>query len=96
LAKFNLFSLTKRQKAGWLLNRDSEKIWITKGEHKIVFNIRIETPEGLIFALYHKQKEVEVNAAGPEQATKNLSIKKAHELLGHMNEDMCRATCKAL
>jgi hypothetical protein len=38
-AKFNLFSLTKRQKAGWLLNKDSEKIWITKGEHKIVFNI---------------------------------------------------------
>jgi hypothetical protein len=38
-AKFNLFSLTKRQKAGWLLNRDSEKIWITKGEHKIVFDI---------------------------------------------------------
>jgi hypothetical protein len=26
LAKFNLFSLTKRQRAGWLLNRDSEKI----------------------------------------------------------------------
>jgi hypothetical protein len=38
-AKFNLFSLTKRQKASWLLNGDSEKIWITKGEHKIVFDI---------------------------------------------------------
>jgi hypothetical protein len=37
--KFNLFSLTKRQKDSWLLNGDSEKIWITKGEHKIVFDI---------------------------------------------------------
>jgi hypothetical protein len=99
LAKFNLFSLTKRQKAGWLLNGDSEKIWITKGEHKIVFDIQIETPEGLIFAMYHKQKETEVNAAGPagpEQATKKLTIKKAHVLLGHMNKDMCQATCKVL
>jgi hypothetical protein len=79
LAKFNLFSLMKRQKAGWFLNGDSEKIWITKGEHKIVFDIWIETPEGLIFALYHKQKETEVNVAGPagpaEQVKKKLTIK---------------------
>jgi hypothetical protein len=53
-----------------LLNGDSEKIWITKGGHKIVFDIRIETPEGLIFALYHKQKGDKVNAAGPEQVVK--------------------------
>jgi hypothetical protein len=46
LEKFNLFSLTKRQKAGRLLNGDSEKIWITKVGHKIVFDIQIETPEG--------------------------------------------------
>jgi hypothetical protein len=38
-AKFNLFSLTKIQKASWLLNGDSEKIWIAKGELKIVFDI---------------------------------------------------------
>jgi hypothetical protein len=30
LAKFNLFSLTKRQKDDWLLNGDSKKIWISK------------------------------------------------------------------
>jgi hypothetical protein len=53
-AKFNLFSLTKRQKDSQLLNSDSEKIWITKGEQKIVFDICIKTPEGLIFALYDK------------------------------------------
>jgi hypothetical protein len=92
--KFNLFSLTKRQKDSWLLNSNSEKIWVTKGGHKIVFDIRIKTPEGLIFALYHKQKGDKVNAAGPEQVVKKLLIKKAHELLGHMNKDMCRATCK--
>jgi hypothetical protein len=75
----------KRQKDSWLLNSDSEKIWIMKGEHKIVFDICIKTTEGLIFALYHKLKGAEVNAAGPEQMVKKLSIKKAHELLGHMN-----------
>jgi hypothetical protein len=57
-AIFNLFSLTKRQKDSWLLNGDSEKIWIMKGGQKIVFDIHIETPEGLIFALYHKIKEL--------------------------------------
>jgi hypothetical protein len=27
----------KRQKDSWLLNGDSEKIWIMRGRHKIVF-----------------------------------------------------------
>jgi hypothetical protein len=97
-AKFNLFSITKRQKDGWLLSGNSEKIWIEKGEHKIVFDIRIETPEGLIFAIHHKQKETggEINAAGPAKQVVKMSIKKAHQLLGHMNKDMCQKTCKAL
>jgi hypothetical protein len=75
-AKFDLFSITKRQKDGWLLGRNSEKIWIEKGEHKIVFDIRIETPEGLIFALLHKRKETggEINAAGPEKQVVKMLI----------------------
>jgi hypothetical protein len=80
-AKFNLFSLTKRQKDGWLLSGDSEAISIMKGGLKIVFDIRIETPEGLIFALYHKWNGDKVNATGPEQIVKKPSHKK------------CPATC---
>jgi hypothetical protein len=59
-ARFNLFSITKQQKDGWLLIGNSEKIWIEKGEHKIVFDIQIETPEGLIFAMHHKQTKLVV------------------------------------
>jgi hypothetical protein len=50
-AMFNLFSLTKQQKDGWTLHGDTNAIWIMKGENKIVFDIRIETPEGLVFAI---------------------------------------------
>jgi hypothetical protein len=83
-AKFNLFSLTKCQKDRWLLNGDSEAISITKGGHKIVFDIRIKTPEGLIFTLYHKRNGDEVNATGPEQIVTKSSHKK------------CPASCKAI
>ena len=88
-AKFNLFSLTKRQKDGWLLNGNSEMIWLTKGDMKIVFDIKIPTPEGLIFAMYHQRKEpAEVNALGQDKEEKKmkLSIQKAHQLLGHSND----------
>jgi hypothetical protein len=97
-ARFNLFSITKRQKDSWLLSGNSKKIWTEKGEYKIVFDIQIETPEGLIFALHHKRKETgkEINAAGPEKQVIKISINKAHQILGHMNKDMCCKMCKAL
>jgi hypothetical protein len=70
-AMFNLFSLTKQQKDGWTLHGDTKAIWILKGENKIVFDIRIETPEGMVFAININRKVAEeVNAVGTDQKKK--------------------------
>ena len=52
---YNLFSITKLLKLGWKLEGSDEKIILSKGPHKLVFDIRIETPKGVIFALYLKR-----------------------------------------
>jgi hypothetical protein len=50
-AKFNLFSITKRQEDGWILHGDRDAIWLTKEDKTIVFDIKIKTSEGLVFAI---------------------------------------------
>jgi hypothetical protein len=55
-ARFNLFSLTKWQKDGWKLHGDNKRIWLSKGNNMIVFDICIPTPEGLIFAMHFQQQ----------------------------------------
>ena len=48
--KFNLFSISKLQNNRWLLFRNKDKIWIKKGEHKVMFDIN--TPKGAVGAIY--------------------------------------------
>jgi hypothetical protein len=68
---------------------DSKRIWLSKGNNMIFFNICIPMPEGLIFAMHFQlQTSTEVNAASPEQP-KKTSIQALHDQLGHMNETMC-------
>jgi hypothetical protein len=54
-AAYNLFSLTARLEDGWKFHGDDEKIWIAKGHNKVVFDICIETKQGLVFAVTIKQ-----------------------------------------
>jgi hypothetical protein len=37
--KFNLFSLKKMQKEGWLLNGNQDAIWLTKGDNTVIFDM---------------------------------------------------------
>ena len=53
--KFNMFSLLKMQMNGWALHGNDKKIWITKGENIITFDI-IPTNKGLLFAMYFRCK----------------------------------------
>ena len=72
-----------------MLDGDSKVVWLTKGKHKIVFDIKIKTPKGDIFAMYVKRKvkdEREV-AAVVSKKKKPISAAKAHSILGHMNEE---------
>ena len=54
---FNLFNIIKRLKEGWLLGRNVEVIWITKGNKKIVFYINVETPKDVVFAIFKEKQE---------------------------------------
>eukprot|EP00957_Ditylum_brightwellii_P132373 10094246-Ditylum_brightwellii.AAC.1 len=95
---YNLFSITKCLKNGWSLHSNNKKIWITKGQQKVVFNTQIPAKEGLIFAVYINGKHnTEMANAGTEvQRDFCLNINKAHGLLGHADEERCRAAAKNL
>ena len=49
-AKYNLFSLTKQLEDGRVLIGDRNALWISKGEVRIVFDIKVKTPKRAIFA----------------------------------------------
>jgi hypothetical protein len=89
---FNLFSLTKMMKQGWTLGGDKiAGITLTKGEQTLKFDMPIETPKGVVYAMYMRRTEV----AAPAMPT-TMSIAKAHSLLGHQSEDATRKTAKHL
>ena len=59
------------------------------------FDIRIETPEGLFFAMYMQRGETEVGIVGTDKV-KKISEQVAHGRLGHMSSDESRHTMKLL
>eukprot|EP00957_Ditylum_brightwellii_P200113 15255488-Ditylum_brightwellii.AAC.1 len=63
-----------------------------------MFDIVISTKEGLIFAVYIKGKvNTEMaNARTDPVPQVKMNINKAHDLLGHANEDKTRAMAKHL
>ena len=50
-AEFNLFSLTKSLDQGYVFGGNRNKIWIEKGTHNIVFDIKSKTPKGAFLSL---------------------------------------------
>ena len=51
---FNLFSVTKMHKDGWLLCADFTCIELTKGGASIKFDVTIPTGKGMLFAMCFK------------------------------------------
>jgi hypothetical protein len=64
--KFNLFSITKRLNSGWKLGGDTNSIWLSKGNNKVVFDLKIKTKGGSIYAMYVHWEGPEVNAIQAE------------------------------
>jgi hypothetical protein len=106
--KYNLFSITKLQNEGWILSGDANAIWLTKGDVEIKFDIKIPTSKGVLYAMCH-QRDTEIaaptvvalNLTTPAVTAiaptpKQMSIKKAHNMLGHINEKAVRKTALAL
>ena len=96
--EFNLLCLTKRLEDRYTLGGNKSAIWISKGNQKIVLNIKIETPKGAIFAAYFKQKLVddEEVAAVMTNKKKKITADAVHGVVGHMNDADGRKIMKYL
>ena len=81
-------SLTKRLGAGYVLGGDKAAIWISKGDEKIVFDIKIKMPKGAIFAAFFKRDVGSDNkvAAVVADKKKRINADTAHMLVGHIND----------
>jgi hypothetical protein len=94
---FNLFSLSIMQRRGWLLYGDVKKIWLEKWGNKIMFDLMVPTPKGVVYCMYmnhHSEMATpstddDGNVApivAPATAT-TMSIKPAHAKFAHSNEE---------
>ena len=90
---FNLFSVSKLMMKGWRLSGDSTAMKLTNGRDEIIFDIKIPSPRGMLYAIYI-DRAVEMGQVATDKPT--LSVSKAHRLLGHPSEDTTRSTAKTL
>ena len=88
---FNLFSLSKLLKKGWSLHGNADALTLSSpdGTCKLRFDIKITTPNGVLFAIYMKRTHTEhanvvTNTNKNEKKTK-MSILQGHKKLGHIN-----------
>lgn len=91
---FNLISGTKLQDLGFEVHCKGNAMEYTKDGMSLKFDIRINTPKGMVLATCLKQIATEVG--GASTTTKTVSINMAHEQLGHLNEDATRKVAKQL
>jgi hypothetical protein len=92
-ANFNLFSITQMTAKGWILGGNDKCIWIEKGQRKVVFDMMIPTPRGVIHAMYFN-RGTEVSGTATDKTT--MTIQQAHERVGHPSKDATRKTAKEL
>ena len=88
---FNLFSWSKRLKKGWSLHGNADALTLSSpdGACKLQFDIKITTPNGVLFAICMKRSHAEhanvvTNGNKNEKMTK-MSVLQAHEKLRHIN-----------
>jgi hypothetical protein len=85
--QFNLSSLTKMTtNQGLILGGEDKGIWLTKEGKKLLFDIAIPTPKGILFAMYIK-REVGKEMAQAMVDEKSIPIQLAHDRLVHPHED---------
>ncbi len=83
----NLFSLTRLQNKGWTLTDNVKYIKLQKGGNSLLFNIVVNTPKGALYVGKFSRKGGGEVMGGAADKAPTYSIKWAHELLGHNNED---------
>jgi hypothetical protein len=89
-APFNLFSISPPMEHGWTLGGSKEAgIWLQKDSFTLRFDIRLDTPEGVVLCACLKLVISENGYVGT--SVKQLSIQKGHHCLSHMGEVNTRA-----
>ena len=81
-------------KNGWTVQGEKNAIVLTKGNHKIVFDIKIPTKNVAIFGMHHR-RSTEIAGAAMDVGGK-MPLTKAHILLSHGNSDQKHNTSKEL
>jgi hypothetical protein len=109
--EYNLFSITKRFKDGWVLE-GSDKVGMTlrKDNNTIVFDIVIPVGSGVMCCMYIKRGQTDMANATRASENKDKSkpklkpsneycrqipIKLAHDMFGHCDEARTRKMAKA-
>jgi hypothetical protein len=70
-----LFSVTKLMKQGWTQGGDAKALWLDKGDQNLKFDIKIDTPKGMLFAIYIK-RNTEITGA-MQDTSKAMMIENA-------------------
>jgi hypothetical protein len=96
---FNLLSGMWLIKNGYQLVGNKDAMIFTKGNFKLVCDIKRHTDKGLLYAVYLKRREVEVKKevsfAGMSNI-KNYTITEANKCFGHCDEEASRVIAKQL
>ena len=88
---FNLFSLSKRLKKGWSLHGNADALTLSSpdGACKLRFDIKITTPNGVLFAICMKRSHAGhanvVTNGNKNEKMIQMSVLQAHEKLGHIS-----------
>jgi hypothetical protein len=96
---FNLLSGTWLIKNGYQLVGNKDAMIFTKRNFKLVCDIKIHTDKGLLYAVYLKQREVEVDkevSFAGMSSIKSYTITEAHKFFGHCDEEASRVIAKQL
>jgi hypothetical protein len=89
--KFNLYSITQAILNKWILHGNTEAIWLTKDNKKVVFDIKIHTPKGVVFCMNLRRK-VQLT----KKALVAITINDAHDRFGHVGKETTKAMAKGL
>ena len=106
---YNLISITKLMEEGHkITGNKKDSITLQKGSQVIKFDIKVETPKGVLWCAYIKQPESDGEIAArmsnnqPKRSVKQLmpaikmNIEQAHAILGHSSKDTTRWMAAAL
>jgi hypothetical protein len=93
---YNVLSITKKMKEGWTLSGDDQNgLSLVKNGICISFDIRVDTPEGVLWCVYLR-RPIEEQAIIQMDTSMKMNMSKAHALLGHMSEVLTRKTAENL